>query len=59
MNKIINFCFLYPLVASALNFQGWVSMFFSSTIGQLLSYGNVFLILLGVILLIKKEITTL
>lgn len=55
MKKLINFCFLYPLTASALNFQGWVSMFLSQSYGQALAYGNLLFICLGFVLLIKKQ----
>ncbi|MFV9551017.1 O-antigen ligase family protein [Algibacter sp. PT7-4] len=55
MKKIIDFCFLYPLVVNALNFQGLAGMFFSNTLGQLLAYGNILFILLGFVLLVKKK----
>lgn len=55
MKKIIDFCFLFPLTASALNFQGWVTLYFSDTFGQLLAYGNLLFICLGFVLLIRKK----
>lgn len=53
--KIIDICLLFPVTASALNFQGWVSMFLSPTIGQILSYGNILLIMIGTVFLLKKR----
>ena len=55
MKKIIDFCFLYPLTASALNFQGWLTLYTSDTYGQILAYGNLLFICLGFVLLVKKK----
>lgn len=57
MNKqrIIDFCFLYPLVLNALNIQGWISLYFSPTFGQLLSYSNILFIGIGLSLLINRK----
>lgn len=55
MNKLLVYiCFYWPIVSSALNFQGLVNVFISNSLSQQLAYFNVLLILLGVFL-IKKE----
>ena len=55
MNKLIVYiCFYWPIVCSALNIQGLVSMFISNSLSQQIAYFNVLLIIAG-IFLVEKE----
>lgn len=55
MNRLLIYmCFYWPLFSSALNIQGFVNIFGSTSLSQILAYFNVLLILTG-IFLIKKE----
>ncbi|PYE81702.1 hypothetical protein DFQ11_102276 [Winogradskyella epiphytica] len=59
MNKIIVFiCFYFPLFSSCLQLQGIVSKFISPNIAQLFAYGNLTLIIIGVVLF-KDKVETL
>lgn len=55
MKKIKYFCFLFPLVFSVLNLQGFVVLFISQTIAQVSAYLNMALIILGIVLNIQNS----
>lgn len=55
MKKLIDICFIYPFLVNALNVQGLVSIFFSSTLGQIISYSTLLFIFLGITLIIKNK----
>ena len=55
MNKLfVYICFYWPISCSALNIQGLINVFISTSLSQQLAYLNVILIIAG-IFLIKKE----
>lgn len=55
MNKIfVIICFYVPLVISCLNIQGLITEFISQTMGQLVAYLNLALIVVGVFLFHKN-----
>lgn len=55
MNRLLVYiCFYWPLICSGLNIQGFVNIFISVSLSQILAYLNVLLIIAG-IFLIKKH----
>lgn len=54
MRYLIIFCFLYPFVFNGLNLQGWLLLYVSSSIAQLMAYLNLGFIMIGIFLIIKK-----
>lgn len=54
-SKIINaFCFLLPFVGQVFNAQNLAGIYFSRTIIELIAYGSVGLLVLGIIINVKK-----
>lgn len=54
-NPIINLCFLIPFVFTTLNLQVLVTTFVSYVFAQIMAYGNLALIVLGIFLILKKK----
>jgi len=54
MKNLIYICFLFPLVASILNFHGFIFRYVHPYGGQFLAYFNLILIVLGSILQLRK-----
>lgn len=52
---IVHCCFLIPFVLTTFNVQVFVTTFISSALAQLIAYGNLGLLFLGVALTIKKR----
>lgn len=54
MRKIVLFCFIFPLIFSLLNIQGFITLFVSNSIAQTFAYFNLVLLIIGIILEIKN-----
>ena len=55
INLVTHLCFLVPFVLVTFNVQVFTTILVSSTIAQLIAYGNIALLLLGIALIIKKR----
>lgn len=54
--KIINvFCFLLPFVSTVFNLQGFVGLYFSDTIAQIMAYGLLCLLIVGIVINLKNS----
>lgn len=55
IKNIIHFCFLVPFVLVTFNAQSFVTLMVSSSVAQVLAYGNLALLILGTALTINKR----
>jgi hypothetical protein len=54
--KTLNiFCFLVPYVITVFNLQVFVTRFISNSLAQLIAYGNIALLFIGIIITLKKR----
>lgn len=51
----VHFCFLFPFVISTFNLQVFVTYMISNVLAQIIAYGNIGLLLLGIALIIRKR----
>lgn len=58
MKYLLHICFLFPLISSVLNIQGFFIIFLTDTLGVYLAYFNLALIALGIIIMLNKIGTT-
>lgn len=54
-NILIHICFLLPFVLVTFNVQVFVTILISSTLAQLIAYGNLGLLIVGTFLVLKKR----
>ncbi|MDO6819741.1 O-antigen ligase family protein [Zobellia sp. 1_MG-2023] len=54
MRAAIILCFYFPLVTNLLNVQAFISNFLSATIAQIFAYGNLMLLIIGVLIIIRQ-----
>jgi len=52
---VVHLCFLIPFVLTVFNTQVFVTLFISSTLAQLMAYGNIGLLFAGIALTIKQQ----
>lgn len=55
MKKALYFCFFFPFISNALNAVGWLNNFMGPSLTRLVAYGNLFLLMVGFVLLIKSK----
>lgn len=55
MKRVVVLFFLIPFIFSALNLQGFVGEFISESLSQLIAYGNVVLVIIGIVFSLKNS----
>jgi O-antigen ligase len=53
-NLVTHICFLFPFISVIINLQSFTAILISETLSQLIAYGNLGLLILGIALVIKK-----